>query len=155
MLFRSPDQPFNYYFLEDHYNAQYLGDYKFEKLFSVFSGISIFIACSGLFALSLFISLKRRKEVGIRKVFGASSASILMLFSKDYLKQLLAAVCIGAPIGYVLMNHWLTNYRYRISISGWTLLIPSLFLTLLFLITTGYHMIRSSQDNPSVVLKTE
>ena len=73
------DLPFNYYFLDDQYNAQFEDDNNFEKLFSVFSGISIVIACSGLFGLSLFVSLKRKKEVGVRKVFGASSSLILIL----------------------------------------------------------------------------
>ncbi len=150
-----PDQPFNYYFLEDRYNSQYLSDNRFEKLFFVFSGLSVFIACSGLFALSLFVSVLRRKEVSIRKVFGASSPSILLLFVKEYMKQLLTAVCIGAPLGYILMKNWLTHYSYRITIDGWTLLVPALILAALFLITAGYHIIRSALVNPSVVLKTE
>jgi putative ABC transport system permease protein len=149
------DLPFEYYFLDEQYNEQYLSDVKFEKLFRFLSAISIFIACSGLLGLSLYIAVKRRREVGIRKVFGAGSSSILALFAKDYLKQLMIAVCIGTPAGYFLMKEWLIQYSYRTSVGWLTLLLPSLFLSVIFLSTVAFHIIRSSRINPVFALKEE
>lgn len=150
-----PDQPFDYYFLDEQFNAQYRDDIRFKTLFGLFAGISMLIACLGLFGLSIYVSSKRKKEVGIRKVHGASSFSVVSLFCKDYLKQIIIAIFIGTPVAYYMMNAWLESYSYRTSITLWTIIIPSLLLVLLSLFTVGFQTVKVSLINPATTLKEE
>ncbi len=99
-----PDAPFDYYFLADRFEAQDMEDRYFGKLFKFFTVLSIIISCLGLFGLSFLVSTKRQMEIGVRKVFGASSVNILALFLKGYLSPLLIAASVGSPLAYLLMN---------------------------------------------------
>jgi len=148
-----PDIPINYYFLEERFKSQDKEDIYFGKLFKVFTVISIVISCLGLFGFSLFVSMKRLKEIGVRKVFGASSTNILLIFIRGYLGSLGIAAVIGTPIAYSLMTMWLRNYAYRIEIGFWPISLAVLSLTLIFLFTVSYHTIKSSTGNPVTILR--
>lgn len=146
---------FNYFFLDQRYAEQDAEDRNFGILFKYFTILSIVISCLGLFSLSLFISIKRQKEIGVRKVFGASVADILLTFYKSYISPLLVSIIIGAPLAYFLMNKWLQNYAYRIEIGFATIGLALLSLCLVFLLTISYHIIKSSLTEPVNVLKGE
>ena len=146
------DAPYENFFLEQKFASQDREDHSFGKLFNYFTVLSIVISCLGLFGLSLLISTKRQKEIGVRKVFGASSFTILALLLRSYLAPLCVAMFIGTPVAYQLMAMWLGNYAYRIEI-GWELMFTALFsLTLIFLLTVTYHTIKSAISNPIKVL---
>lgn len=150
-----PDQSFEYRFLDSRFNDQYHTEFSFRKLFAWFTGLSLIIACLGLFGLSLFISLKRKKEVGVRKVFGASSLTILVLFTKDYLKQMLISIVLGAPIAYFIMKAWLEGFSFKTPINAGSFLVPCLFLLIVSILTTAYQTVRASLANPTKTLKQE
>ncbi len=147
------DATFDVYFLDEKFDAQDREDMYFGKLFQYFTILSIVISCSGLFGLSLLLSTKRRKEIGVRKVFGASSIDITAVFLKGYLGPLSISLIIGFPVAYLLMDMWLRNYAYRIEIGFGTGAIAVLTLTLIFFFTIAYHTIRSSFTNPSTILR--
>ena len=148
-----PDASFDYFFLDEKFAEQDREDQYFGTLFNYFTVLSIIISCLGLFGLSLLISTKRQKEIGVRKVFGASSSTILTTFLKSYLGSLCIAMLVGTPVAYQLMSLWLSNYAYRIEI-GWEVVSIALFtLTLIFLLTIAYHTIKSSISNPVRILR--
>ncbi len=147
------DASFNFFFLDEKFAAQDKEDQYFAKLFNYFTVLSIIISCLGLFGLSLLISTKRQREIGVRKVFGATSIDILASFLKGYLGSLSVAVAIGSPLAYLLMNMWLRNYAYRIEIGLGLLSLAWLGLILIFLFTVSYHTIKSSIVNPVTILK--
>ena len=147
------DAAFNYFFLDEKFAAQDREDLYFEKLFNYFTVLSIVISCLGLFGLSLFVSTKRQREVGVRKVFGATSVDILAIFLKGYSGSLIVAVVIGTPLAYFMMNMWLKNYAYRIDIGIWIVFLAWLGLIIIFLFTVSYHTIKSSIANPVTILK--
>jgi len=148
-----PDNPFNYFFLEERFKSQDREDVYFGNLFKIFTVISIVISCLGLFGFSLLVSMKRLREIGVRKTFGASSINILVLFTKGYLGSLAIAVIIGIPIAYYLMTMWLRNYAYKIEIGFWPILYAVFSLTLIFLFTVSYHTIKSATANPVTILR--
>lgn len=148
-----PDASFDSFFLDEQFAAQDQEDHYFGKLFSYFTILSIIISCLGLFGLSLLISNKRQREIGVRKVFGASALDILVIFLKGYLGPLTLAIVIGSPLAWLLMNIWLRNFAYKIEI-GWGLVsLAWLGLTLIFLFTVSYHTIKSSISNPVSILR--
>ncbi|MEO0338243.1 MAG: FtsX-like permease family protein, partial [Bacteroidota bacterium] len=148
-----PDAAFNAFFLDQQYAAQDAEDRSFGILFKYFTVLSIVISCLGLFSLSLFISIKRQKEIGVRKVFGATVGDILLTFYKSYLMPLFISIIIGAPLAYYLMNQWLQNFAYRTAIGFQTIGLALLSLAVVFLLTVSYHIIRSSLAEPVNVLK--
>lgn len=148
-----PDAPFEYYFLDSKFNEQDMEDHYFGKMFNYFTILSIIISCLGLFGLSLLISTKRQREIGVRKVFGATIPSILTIFLKGYLKPLSIAILIGSPVAWWLMNLWLKNFAYKIEIGFGLVSLSWLCLTLIFLLTVSYHTIKSSLTNPVKILK--
>jgi putative ABC transport system permease protein len=148
-----PEASFEYFRLRDRFAAQDREDIYFGKLFQAFTCLSIVISCLGLFGLSLMISTKREREIGIRKVFGASAISIVGMFLKGYLQPLVVSMAIGAPVAYFLMDMWLRNYAYRIEIGFMLMTIAMLTLTVIFLLTVSYHILKSSASNPITILK--
>ncbi len=150
-----PDNPFDYFILEDSYHQQYQADEQLSKLFSIFCGLAIFIACLGLFGLSSFTIVQRTKEIGIRKVLGASVSSITALLSQDFIRLILVAGLIALPIAYFAMQQWLANYAFRITISWWMLLLPVAAVLLLAMLTIGFQTIRAARANPVDSLRYE
>lgn len=114
-----PGRPFQYSFLDDTFDALYRSDERINGVFAVFTGLAIFIACLGLFGLASFTAERRTKEVGVRKVLGASIPGIVRLFTRDLLKWVAAAGFVACPAAYFLTNEWLRNFAYRIEPGWW------------------------------------
>jgi putative ABC transport system permease protein len=148
-------QPFVYSFLDDNFNRLYNGEQRTGKLFLVFAFFAILIACLGLFGLVTYAAEQRTKEIGIRKVLGATVAGIVTLLSKDFLKLVLIAFVIASPIAWFIMNRWLQDFAYRISISWWTFALAAFFAIAVTLVTVGFQTIKAALMNPIKSLKTE
>jgi putative ABC transport system permease protein len=150
-----PGNLFDYSFLDDRFNAQYANDRLFGKVFAIFSGFAIFIACLGLLGLSLFATAQRTKEIGVRKVLGASVTDIVGLLSKDFIKLVVIAFVIASPAAWFVMNNWLRDFAYRISISWWIFFGAGLLAVLIALFTISFQAIRAAMANPVKSLRTE
>jgi putative ABC transport system permease protein len=150
-----PNSPFDYFFLDEFFNRQYQADQLLSKVFGLFSSLAILIACLGLFGLSSCTTVQRTKEIGIRKVLGASVSSIIRLLSQDFVRLVLLSAVVALPLAYWAMNEWLQNYAYRIEISGWLLVIPVLAVLLLALLTVGLHTVKAALRNPARSLRYE
>jgi len=150
-----PGNPFTYFFLDEHYNALYRTEEKFGKVFTAASGLAIFIACLGLFGLSAFMVRQRTKEIGIRKVLGASIQNILLLLSKDFIKLVCIAGIIALPVAYFSLHQWLKSYMYRIELSWWLFLIPVMIVIGIALCTVSFQTIKAALTNPAKVLHNE
>jgi putative ABC transport system permease protein len=150
-----PGNPFEYYFLDDYFNQQYQNERKFEKLFFVFAILAIIIGCLGLFGLSAYTASQRVKEIGIRKVLGASVQDITRMLSKDFLKLVLIAIVIASPIAWWAMNKWLEDFAYRVNISLWVFVIAGLVAIAIAFITVSFQAIKAAVSNPVKSLRTE
>ncbi len=151
----SPDGLFSYQFLDEQFNKQYQAEQKQRSLFMIFAGISIFISCLGLFALAAFMAEQRRKEIGVRKVLGATVGSITTLLSKDFIKLVLISILIASPIAWYAMNSWLTDFAYRIDIEWWIFPMAGLLAILIAVATVSYQAISAALVNPVKSLKSE
>jgi putative ABC transport system permease protein len=147
--------PFNYFFLDDEFEKQYLADQSFGDFFSIFSILALVVASLGLFGLSSFTILRRTKEIGIKKVLGSSVAQILRSLSSDYLKLILLANIIAWPLIYYLMEQWLANFENHISIQWWLFPIAGIAVSLIALITVSFHTVKAATTNPVESLKYE
>lgn len=150
-----PDDPFEYFFLDDSFNRQYQSDLQFQNLFLAFSALAVFIACLGLFALVSFSANLKVKEIGVRKVLGASMGNLMLLLSKEYLVLLGIAVVLAIPMVIFGANSWLENYAYRIDIGLEMILIPALILFITALLTVSYRTFIASKANPTDSLRSE
>ncbi len=146
---------FNYFFLDDHYNQQYQAELKFGNIFGLFSGLAIIVACLGLFGLASYITSLRAKEVGVRKVLGASLQNLWMLLTSDFLKLVGLSIVIAVPVTYFVMQNWLENFANRINLGVLVFLMPAIILILIAVATVSYHTIRTSGLNPAETLKDE
>ncbi|WP_234736844.1 ABC transporter permease [Tellurirhabdus bombi] len=152
---RFPGYEFNYYFLDEDFNRQYQTERRLSTLSGVFAGIAILIACLGLFALTIFTAEQRTKEIGIRKVLGASVVSIVRLLSKDFLKLVVLGVIIASPIAWWAMSHWLQDFAYRIEVEWWIFAVAGLLAIGIALLTVSFQSIKAALKNPVKSLKTE
>ncbi len=150
-----PGNPFDYFFLDEFYNRQYENEQTFSRVFVLFAGLAIVVACLGLFGLSSFSALKRTKEIGIRKALGANISSIVMLLSKEFVVLVLIGNLIAWPVVYFLMNNWLNNFASRIDIGLWVFLVAGLLVIMIALITVGYKTIVTAKSNPVGALRYE
>lgn len=150
-----PGNLFDYYFLDESYNVQYQNDRVFGKVFGIFTCIAILIACFGLFGLSLYTVMQRTKEIGVRKVLGASISNIVMLLSRDFIKLVLLANVIAFPVGWWVMNNWLQDFAYRISIGWWVFIAAGLLAIVIAFVTIGFQAIKAGIANPVRSLRTE
>jgi putative ABC transport system permease protein len=150
-----PEIPFEYQFLDDRYAKLYQAEDRQSSIFTIFSCIAIFIACLGLFGLSAFTITQRVKEIGVRKVLGASTGSIVKLISKDFLLLVVIAAVIAFPIAWYAMNHWLQAFAYRINI-GWSVFILATVIALLIAFATiSFQAIKAATANPVKSLRSE
>jgi putative ABC transport system permease protein len=148
-------EPFDYYFLDAAFDAQYRSEQRLGTIFSVFAVLSIFIAGLGLFGLCAYVAERRTKEIGIRKVLGASVGSVVTLISKDFLKLTLLATVISFPIAWWVMHKWLQDFAYRISI-GWSVfLVAAISTVLIAIVTISFQAIKAAMANPVKNLRTE
>jgi putative ABC transport system permease protein len=143
-----PGNPFGFFFLDEFFNEQYKNESQFGALFGTFSMIAIVIACTGLFALVAFMIEQRTKEIGIRKVLGASLQDVIILLTAEFVKLLLLANLIAWPFGWILMNTWLSDFAYRINISWWIFVFAGLSAVILALLTIGFQAIKAGLTNP-------
>jgi putative ABC transport system permease protein len=150
-----PGNYFDYYFLDTKYNEQYANDQLFGKAFSIFAGFAIFIACLGLLGLSLFATAQRFKEIGVRKVLGASVGHIVVLLSRDFILLVLVAFIIASPIAYFIMHQWLQDFAYRINIEWWVFAAAGLLAVIIALATISFQAIRAAVANPVRSLRME
>src|SRR5436189_873275 len=150
-----PASPFSYFFLDELFNEQYKSDEMFGKVFGLFSFLAILIACFGLLGLSAYNVLQRTKEIGIRKVLGASVPNILYLLSKDFLLLIAIAFVIAVPVAWWVMNSWLHDFPYRILISWVVFLIAGIAALVIALLAIGLQAIKAALANPVKSLRTE
>ena len=150
-----PAYIYQYSFLEDDVNALYAADLTLGRLFGGFSFLTILIACMGLFGLASFMAERRTKEIGVRKVMGASMGVIMMLLAKDFTKFVLIAFIVGSPIAWIGMNRWLDSFQYRVSFGIGNLLLVGLSVLVISLLTVAYQTIKASLANPVDALKYE
>ena len=150
-----PDTGINYSFLDESISWLFEKDEQTGWLIKVAMGITIFISCIGLFGLVMFYTERRTKEIGIRKVLGASVVNIVVMLSKDFLALIIIAFVIATPIGWYFMNQWLRDFAYRINIEWWIFLLAGLILILIALITVSFQAIKAAIANPVKSLRTE
>ena len=147
--------PFEYAFLDDEVQKQYESEITLARIINAFTMMAIFISCLGLFGLTAFSAEQRKKEIGIRKVLGASVASIMQLLSKEFFVMVLIAIIIATPIAWWSMSKWLQSFNYRITISWWMFAIAGIVAILITLFTVGYQALKAAVSNPVKSLKTE
>ncbi len=150
-----PGNYFNYYFLDARYNEQYANDRLFGTAFSIFAGFAIFIACLGLLGLSLFATMQRTKEIGVRKVLGASVGNIVFLLSGDFIRLVIVAIVIASPLAWFIMHRWLQDFAYRTDIAWWLFAVAGLLAVAIALATISFQAIRAALTNPVKSLRTE
>jgi putative ABC transport system permease protein len=148
-------QPFGYSFMDDDFNNTYKSEQQTGKIFISFAILAIFIACLGLFGLVTYAAEQRIKEIGIRKVLGASVGTIVSMLSKDFLKLIIIAAFIAFPVAWWAMNSWLQHFAYRISITWWVFVIAAALALLVALLTVSFQAIKAALANPVKSLRTE
>jgi putative ABC transport system permease protein len=150
-----PEVPFEYTFLDERFAELYQSEERQGQLFTVFSGIAIFIACLGLLGLSAFSISQRIKEIGIRKVLGARAGTIVRLLSVDFLKLVALAAIIAFPVAWYVMHHWLQDFAYHISIQWWIFLIAGILAAFIALATISFQALKAAWANPVNSLRSE
>ncbi|MEO6166938.1 MAG: ABC transporter permease [Chitinophagales bacterium] len=151
----APGQPFAWSFMDDDFNTAYQSDQRIGKIFISFAILAILIACLGLFGLVTYAAEQRTKEIGIRKVLGATVINIVSMLSKDFLKLVAIAALIAFPIAWFGMNKWLEDFAYRVSISWWIFLLAAALAIIIALLTVGFQAIKAAIANPVKSLRTE
>lgn len=150
-----PNNAFEYFFLDTYFQQQYESDERLAKLFNWFAGLAIYIACLGLLGLAMFTARNRTKEIGVRKVLGATVGSIVVLLSKDFLKPVFWAMLIASPLAWYAIDWWLQSFAYRIAIEWWVFVVAGLTAALIAILTISFHSIKSALMNPVKSLKIE
>lgn len=151
----NPDYPFDYRFVDENYALKFANEQHTGVLVTWFAGLAIFISCLGLFGLSAYMVENRRKEIGIRKVLGASVAGITSLLSREFLTLVSISFIVAIPIAWYIMNHWLSGYSYRTDMPWWLFLSVAVLTAGIVLLTIGLQTIKAATTNPVKSLKTE
>ena len=151
----NPAAPFEYSFADEQYAAKFANEQRIGKLAGFFAAFAIFISCLGLFGLASFVAEQRKKEIGIRKVLGATIAGVWQLLSGEFLFLVLISVLIASPIAWYIMHQWLENYEYRTQIAWWIFGAASLSALIITLLTVSFHAIKAALANPVKSLRTE
>ena len=155
LLATKSERGFDYFFVDDNFNALYRNEKRLGVLISAFAAMAIFVACLGLFGLSSYATEQRSKEIGIRKVLGASEAGIIYMLSKGFAKQMVLANLLAWPIAYYFMAEWLRDFAYKISL-GWTpFLAAGLSSLLIAMATVGFQAVKAARMNPTKSLRCE
>lgn len=149
------EYPIEYKFLDDNFEEMYKAEDKLKALLAIFTGLAIFVGCLGLFGLAAFSAERRKREIGIRKVLGASVENIVLLLSRDFVILVLIALVVASPIAWYFMNDWLQDFAYRIDI-GWTVFfVAEIIAIAIALLTVGFHAVRAALRNPVHNIRTE
>jgi putative ABC transport system permease protein len=150
-----PNRPFSYYFMDEFFDRQYRSEERFGKLFMNFAILAIFISCLGLLGLASYSTMQRTREIGIRKVMGASVSNIINLLSRDFLKLVIISFFIAAPVAWYFMHQWLADFAYRTNISWWIFATAGILAVLIAVITISFQAIKAAVSNPVKALRTE
>ena len=150
-----PERPFDYQFLDARFDRLYAREQTQQRLFSIFAGVAILISCLGLFGLSMFMAEQRTKEIGIRKVLGASEVSLVALFSKDFMKLVVVALVIASPVAWYAMHTWLSDFAYRTDIHWWVFGLAGGLTVLIALLTVSFQSVKAALMNPVKSLRSE
>ncbi len=150
-----PGDPFEYFFLDENFEQQYAENQRFGVVFGLFALSAIAIACFGLLGLSAYNVLQRTKEIGIRKVLGASTENLLLILSRDFLLLVGVAFVIAVPVTWLAMHSWLDSFAYRIGISWWIFAVAGLMAAAIAFITVGGQAMKAAMQNPVRSLRTE
>ena len=150
-----PNTPFDFTFLDEKFNQLYNSEQQQGTLFTIFACIAIFIACLGLFGLSAFTITQRVKEIGVRKVLGASISQIVTELSKDFLKLVLIAAVVALPAAWFSMNKWLADFASRIDVSWWILAAAGIIALIIAFATISFQSIKAALANPVKSLRSE
>ena len=151
----TPVKPFEYYFLDETYSNLYKSEAHFQKVFISLVILGIIIACLGLFGLATFAAQQRVKEIGIRKVLGASVTGIVRLLSMDFLKLVFVALILAVPLAWYMMNTWLQDFVYRIQIQWWVFVVAAVIAIFIAIVTISSQAIRAAIANPVNSLRSE
>ena len=151
----APNEPFTYSFLNEEFDSMYRSEQRSGKIFISFAVLAILIACLGLFGLAAYAAEQRTKEIGIRKVLGATVSNIVSMLSKDFLKLVLIASLIAFPVAWWFMNRWLRDFAYRIHIKWWVFVLASVLAVFIAIITVSFQAIKAALTNPVKNLRTE
>ena len=149
------EEPLVYSFLDERFNNTYKAEQKIGLILGIFTGLTIFVACLGLFGLARFTAERRTKEIGIRKVLGSSVSGIVNLLSLEFLKLVFIAFLVASPVSWFIMNKWLQDFAYRIDISWWVFVVAALLAVLVTVITVSFQAIKAAIANPIKSLRTE
>lgn len=149
------EKPFNYYFLDKSLEDQYKAEQTTQRIFTIFSGLAIFIACIGLLGLAAYATQQRTREISIRKVLGASESSIVTMLSKDFLKLVLLSSAIAFPVAWWGMNKWLQDFAYRINVGWWIFIVAAVAALLIALFTVSSQALKAAFTNPAKNLRAE
>jgi putative ABC transport system permease protein len=147
--------PFEYQYLDEFYGKQFQIESTLSRILVYFAFLAILIACLGLLGLTSFLAQEKTREIGIRKVFGATSTLIVRLLSTNFLKWVVVAIIIGSPVAVITMNKWLMNFAYHTTVSWWLIVLAAIMLLSVSLFTILFHIIRVSRKNPVYALKYE
>ena len=150
-----PGYPYEHFFLDTDFDRQYRADEQIGRIFGAFTFLGLFVACLGLLGLASFTAESRTKEIGIRKVLGASVGGIVIMLSKQFTKWVLVANCIAWPVAYYFMNRWLNNFAYRIDIGIWTFVLSGALALVIAFLTVSYQSIKAAVANPVESLRYE
>ena len=150
-----PSMPFDYFFLDEHFNNIHRSERNLATTFTYFTVLAIVIACLGLFGLASYATERRIKEIGVRKVLGSSVGEIILLLSKDFSKLVLLANILAWPIAWYAMNKWLQNFAYKTEINIWVFILSGLLALIISLLTVSFQTIKAANANPVKALKYE
>jgi len=150
-----PGNLFDYTFLDERFNRQYENEQLFSRAFGIFAGLAIFVACLGLLGLTMFATIQRTKEIGVRKVLGASVSSIVLLLSKNFLKLILLSSLVAFPLAWWAMHSWLQDFAYRVNIGWWIFILAGASALFIALATITFQAIKAAIANPVKSLRTE
>jgi len=150
-----PESSLDWFFLDDFYNRQYQQDLQFGRIFLLFSGIAILIACMGLFGLTAYSTSRRIKEIGVRKVMGASVGNIISLLTFDSVKLVLLSGLLALPLSYLFIEQWLNGYAFRVSLTWLQFMLPIAVLLLISIATISYITFKAAVVNPINSLRDE
>jgi putative ABC transport system permease protein len=150
-----PESSFDFFFLDDFYNRQYKQETQFGHVFTLFSSLAIFIACIGLFGLTAYSAARRTKEIGVRKVLGASVQNIISLLTWDVVKLILISSLFALPVAYIFINQWLDHYAFKVALTWWQFVLPVFALVMIAVATTFYLTFRAALANPTSSLRNE
>ncbi|HEY2726995.1 MAG TPA: FtsX-like permease family protein, partial [Parafilimonas sp.] len=151
----NPQYPFDYKFADESYALKFQDEQRTGTLAALFAGLTIFISCLGLFGLATYMAENRIKEIGVRKVLGASVMNITTLLSKDFLMLVIISLIVASPIAWLAMNSWLKNYTYRINVEWWVFVLAGFLSVAIALLTVSYQSIKAAVANPAKSLRTE